>query len=51
VLADLACAIADGSEVISDFGVLADQRQLFGLVASVLNSRRSCVPSTAMPST
>ena len=35
VLADLACAIADGAEVISDFRVLADQRELFGLVASV----------------
>ena len=35
VMADLACAIADGSEVISNFRVLADQRELFGLVASV----------------
>src|SRR5258708_23756649 len=35
VTADLACAIADGSEVISDFRVLADQKELFGLVASV----------------
>jgi hypothetical protein len=35
VLADLACAIADGAEVISDFRVMADQRELFGLVASV----------------
>lgn len=35
VLADLACAIADGSEVISDFRVLADQRELFGPVVSV----------------
>ena len=35
VLADLACAIADGAEVISDFRVLADQRGVFGLVASV----------------
>jgi Transposase DDE domain group 1 len=35
VLADLACAIADGAEVISDFRVMADQRDLFGLVASV----------------
>ena len=33
VLADLACAIADGAEVISDFRVLADQQELFGLVA------------------
>jgi hypothetical protein len=35
VLADLACAIADGAEVISDFRVIADQGGLFGLVASV----------------
>jgi hypothetical protein len=35
VLADLACAIADGAEVISDFRVLADQQELSGLVASV----------------
>ena len=35
VVTDLACAIADGSEVISDFRVLADQKELFGLVASV----------------
>jgi hypothetical protein len=35
VLADLACAIADGAEVISDFRVMGDQEELFGLVASV----------------
>jgi Transposase DDE domain group 1 len=35
VLADLACAIADGAEVISDFRVMGDQRELFGPVASV----------------
>ena len=35
VTADLACAIADGSEVISDFRVMADQGGLFGPVASV----------------
>src|SRR5439155_4125816 len=36
VLADLACAIADGAEVISDFRVMADQGGgLFGAVASV----------------
>ena len=33
VMADLACAIADGSEVISDFRVMTDQKELFGLVA------------------
>src|SRR6266581_4792487 len=35
VTADLACAIADGARVISDFRVMGDQRELFGLVASV----------------
>jgi hypothetical protein len=35
VLADLGCAIADGAEVISDFRVMGDQEDLFGLVASV----------------
>jgi hypothetical protein len=35
VLADLACAIADGAEVIGDFRVMADQGGLFGPVASV----------------
>src|SRR5260221_4006067 len=35
VTADLACAIADGARVISDFRVMSDQRALFGLVASV----------------
>ena len=35
VLADLACAIADGGEAVSDFRVMSDQEELFGLVASV----------------
>jgi Transposase DDE domain group 1 len=35
VLADLAAAIADGAEVISDFAVVRHQEQLFGPVASV----------------
>jgi hypothetical protein len=35
VLADLACAIADGGETISDFRVIGDQRELFGPAASV----------------
>ena len=30
VTADLACAIADGARVISDFRVMSDQRELFG---------------------
>jgi hypothetical protein len=41
VLADLACAIADGSRVISDFRVMTDQRELFGLVASVPTAWRT----------
>jgi hypothetical protein len=35
VLADLACATADGARVISDFRVMGDQAGLFGPVASV----------------
>ena len=35
MLADLACAIAGGAEVISDFRVMGDQEELFGLLASV----------------
>ncbi len=41
VLADLACAIADGAEVISDFRVMGDQGELFGLVASVPTAWRA----------
>ena len=41
VTADLACAIADGSEVFSDFRVLTDQKELFGLVASVPTTWRT----------
>ena len=41
VLADLACAIADGTQVITDFRVLADQAELFGLVASVPTAWRT----------
>ena len=41
VAADLACAIADGAEVISDFRVLADQREVHGLVASVPTAWRT----------
>jgi hypothetical protein len=35
VAVDLACVIADGGEVISTFWVLADPRDVHGLVASV----------------
>jgi Transposase DDE domain group 1 len=41
VLADLACAIADGGEVISDFRVIGDQDELFGPVASVPTAWRT----------
>jgi len=41
VLADLACVIADGGEVISDFRVIGDQEELFGLVASVPTAWRT----------
>ena len=41
VTADLACAIADGAEVISDFRVMTDQQQLFGPVASVPTAWRA----------
>ena len=41
VTADLACAIADGAEVISDFRVIGDQDELFGLVASVPTAWRT----------
>ena len=41
VLADLAAAIADGAEVISDFRVMGDQKELFGLVASVPTAWRT----------
>jgi hypothetical protein len=41
VLADLACAIADGARVISDFRVMGDQRELLGPVASVPTAWRA----------
>jgi hypothetical protein len=41
VLADLACAIADGARVISDFRVMSDQGELFGPVASVPTAWRT----------
>jgi len=41
VLSDLACAIADGAEVIGDFRVIGDQQELFGLVASVPTAWRT----------
>jgi len=41
VVSDLACAIGDGARVISDFRVMGDQRELFGLVASVPTAWRT----------
>lgn len=41
VAADLACAIGDGAEVISDFRVMGDQPDLFGLVASTPTAWRT----------
>ena len=41
VMADLTCAVADGARVISDFRVMGDQRELFGLVASVPTAWRT----------
>jgi len=41
VLADIACAIADGARAISDFRVLADQKDAFGQVASVPTAYRT----------
>ena len=41
VLADIACAIADGGRAISDFRVLADQKDAFGQVASVPTAYRT----------
>jgi hypothetical protein len=41
VLAGPACAVADGARVISDFRVMGDQRELFGLVASVPTAWRT----------
>jgi hypothetical protein len=41
VTADLACAIADGAEVISDFRVMGDQKELLGPVASVPTTWRA----------
>src|ERR1700760_1328591 len=41
VFAALACAIADGARVISDFRVMGDQRELLGPVASVPTAWRA----------
>ena len=47
VFADLACAIADGARVISDFRVMGDQREVFGAVASVPTAWRALKEAAA----
>jgi hypothetical protein len=47
VFSDLACAIADGARVISDFRVMGDQRELFGPVASVPTAWRALKETAA----
>ena len=47
VLADRACAIADGAQVISDFRVMGDQRELLGPVASVPTAWRALKETAA----
>ena len=41
VLADISCVIADGARAISDFRVLADQKDAFGQVAFVPTAYRA----------
>ena len=41
MLADISCAIADGARAISDFRVLADQKDAFGQLASVPTAYRT----------
>jgi hypothetical protein len=47
VFADLACAVADGARVISDFRVMADQAEAFGQVASVPTAWRALKENAA----
>jgi DDE superfamily endonuclease len=47
VFADLACAIADGARVISDFRVVSHQRELLGPVASVPTAWRALKEAAA----
>ena len=47
VFADLACAIADGARVISDFRVMGDQDEVFGQVASVPTAWRTLKEAAA----
>ena len=47
VFADLACAIADGARVISDFRVMGDQHEVFGQVGSVPTAWRALKEAAA----
>src|ERR1700747_2827293 len=47
VFSDLACAIADGARVISDFRVMGDQHEVFGQVASVPTAWRALKEAAA----
>jgi hypothetical protein len=47
VLSDLACAIADGARVISDFRVMGNQRELFRSAASVPTAWRAAKEAAA----
>jgi len=47
VFADLACAIADGARVISDFRVMGDQGEVIGQVASVPTAWRALKEAAA----
>ena len=47
VFSDLACAIADGARVISDFRVMGDLRELLGPVASVPTAWRALKETAA----
>lgn len=47
VFADLACAIAGGARVISDFRVMGDQGEAFGQVASVPTAWRTLKETAA----
>src|SRR5277367_5791821 len=51
VLVDMAVAIADGATAISDLRVLADQRALFGDVASVPTTWRTLETGRRSPRT
>lgn len=47
-MADLACAIANGAEAISDLPMMGDQEDLFDLVASVPTAVCTDKPSSPL---